>query len=55
MPPIVELEIEDPCDLGDLSATELPKEELDPAISEWFVDALIARIHVSAQLGASLP
>ena len=53
-PQIVELEIEDPCDLGGLSANELPKEELEPAISEWFVDAFIARIPFSAQLGASL-
>ena len=51
----MELEIEDICDLGGLSANELPMEELDPAISEWFVDAFIARIPVSAQLDSSLP
>jgi len=51
----VELEIEDLYDLGGLSANELPMEELNPAISELFVDAITARIPVSDKLDSSLP
>jgi len=54
-PQIVELEIEDLCDLGGLSANELPMEELNPAISKWFVAAFIARIPVSDKRNSSLP